>query len=53
MKNKIVALLNDQIDFLEKEQIEKLIEIPPKPELGDSMFSVSKTISQSTTDDCC
>lgn len=38
MKNKIVALLNDQIDFLEKEQIEKLIEIPPKPELGDFAF---------------
>lgn len=38
MKNKIVNLLNNHIDCLEKNQIEDLIEIPPKPELGDFAF---------------
>ena len=38
MKSKIVNLLNENIDCLNEEQIEKLIEIPPKPELGDFAF---------------
>ena len=35
MKNKIIDVLNEHIDCLQKNEIEKLIEIPPKPELGD------------------
>ena len=38
MKNKIVELLNEKIDCLDCEQIAKLIEIPPKPEMGDFAF---------------
>lgn len=38
MKNKIVNLLNEKIEFLDQAQIEKLIEIPPKPEMGDFAF---------------
>ena len=38
MKNKIIDLLNNYIECLDKEEIAKLIEIPPKPELGDYAF---------------
>lgn len=38
MKNKIIDVLNEHIDCLQKNEIEKLIEIPPKPELGDFSF---------------
>ena len=38
MKNKIIDLLDKYVECLDKDQIEKLIEIPPKPELGDYAF---------------
>ena len=38
MKNKIIDLIDKNIECLDKEQIAKLIEIPPKPELGDYAF---------------
>ena len=38
MKNKIINLLADNIEELQVSDIEKLIEIPPKPELGDFAF---------------
>lgn len=34
----IVNLLKNKIDFLEEEEINRLIEIPPNPELGDYAF---------------
>ena len=38
MKNQIVALLSSNIDVLSSEEISQLIEIPPKPEMGDFAF---------------
>ena len=38
MKNKIVNLLSEKIDFLKNDDISQLIEIPPKPEMGDFAF---------------
>ncbi|MCR5367280.1 arginyl-tRNA synthetase [Eubacterium ruminantium] len=38
MKNKIVNLLSEKIDFLTNDDISQLIEIPPKPEMGDFAF---------------
>lgn len=38
MKNKIVSLIENNIDGLSAEDISALIEIPPKPELGDFAF---------------
>lgn len=38
MKNQIVNLLSQQIDVLSSEEISQLIEIPPKPEMGDFAF---------------
>ena len=38
MKNKIVDLIAAHVDGLTKEDIAALIEIPPKPELGDFAF---------------
>lgn len=38
MKNQIVSLLSSNIDVLSSEDISQLIEIPPKPEMGDFAF---------------
>lgn len=38
MKNQIVSLLSNNIDVLSSEEISQLIEIPPKPEMGDFAF---------------
>ena len=38
MKEKIIKLLNDNIEVLTAEEISDLLEIPPKPELGDFAF---------------
>ncbi|MGN0151022.1 MAG: arginine--tRNA ligase [Wujia sp.] len=38
MKNKIVKLIADNVEGLTASEIESLIEIPPKPELGDFAF---------------
>ena len=38
MKNQIVNLLSQNIDVLSSEEISQLIEIPPKPEMGDFAF---------------
>ncbi len=38
MKNKIVDLLTSHVDGLSSEEIASLIEIPPKPEMGDYAF---------------
>lgn len=38
MKNKIVELILSNVEGLTKEEIAGLIEIPPKPELGDFAF---------------
>ena len=38
MKNKIATLLLDNIEGLSVDEISSLIEIPPKPELGDFAF---------------
>ena len=38
MKNKIVNLLSQNIEVLTSEEISQLIEIPPKPEMGDFAF---------------
>ncbi|MCR5147851.1 MAG: arginine--tRNA ligase [Eubacterium sp.] len=38
MKNNIVDLLAEQINFISKEDLAQLIEIPPKPEMGDFAF---------------
>lgn len=41
MKNQIVNLLSQNIEVLTSEEISQLIEIPPKPEMGDLHFHVS------------
>lgn len=38
MKNQIVNLLSQNIEVLTSEEISQLIEIPPKPEMGDFSF---------------
>ena len=38
MKNKIIDLLAAQIEGMSKEDISAIIEIPPKPEMGDFAF---------------
>ena len=38
MKNNIVDLLSEKISFISKEDLAQLIEIPPKPEMGDFAF---------------
>lgn len=38
MKNKLIDLLASKIEGLTKEDIASLIEVPPKPELGDFAF---------------
>ena len=38
MKNQIVNLLSQNIEVLSSEEISQLIEIPPKPEMGDFAF---------------
>ena len=38
MKSKIVDLLEAQVEGLSRDDIESLIEVPPKPELGDFAF---------------
>ena len=38
MKNQIVNLLSQNIDVLSSEEISQLIELPPKPEMGDFAF---------------
>lgn len=38
MKNQIVNLLSQNIEVLNSEEISQLIEIPPKPEMGDFAF---------------
>ena len=38
MKSKIIDLITANVDALTKEEISELIEIPPKPELGDYAF---------------
>lgn len=54
MKNKIVELIAANVEGLTAAEIADLIEIPPKPELGDfafPCFRLAKTM-QSPTDDC-
>ena len=38
MKNQIVNLLSQNIEVLTSEEISQLIEVPPKPEMGDFAF---------------
>lgn len=38
MKDKIIKLLDDAIDVINSDQISELLEIPPKPEMGDFAF---------------
>lgn len=38
MKNKIIALIEENVEGLSAEDISSLIEIPPKPEMGDFAF---------------
>ena len=38
MKEKIIGILNNVIDFMSEEQIAEFIEQPPKKELGDYAF---------------
>lgn len=38
MKNQIIDLLSSHIDVLSREELSQLIEIPPKPEMGDFAF---------------
>ena len=38
MKNQIVNLLSQNIEVLTSEEISQLVEIPPKPEMGDFAF---------------
>ena len=42
MKTKIVELLDAQIDCMEAEEINSLLEIPPKSEMGDFAFPCFK-----------
>ena len=42
MKNQIVNLLSQNIEVLTSEEISQLIEIPPKPEMGDFAFPCFK-----------
>ena len=42
MKNKVVDLLSQYIDGFEKAELESIIEIPPKPEMGDFAFPCFK-----------
>ena len=42
MKTKIVELLDAQIDSMEAEEINSLLEIPPKAEMGDFAFPCFK-----------
>ncbi len=38
MKNKVIELLSNYIDGVEKEDLASFIEIPPRPEMGDFAF---------------
>ena len=38
MKQKVVQYISSYITELEQSEIEKLLEIPPKPEMGDFAF---------------
>ena len=38
MKNQILDLLSNNISVLNRDEISQLIEIPPKPEMGDFAF---------------
>lgn len=38
MKNKIVELLQAQVESLSQEELNQFLEIPPKPEMGDYAF---------------
>ncbi len=53
MKNQIVNLLSQNIEVLTSEEISQLIEIPPKPEMGDciSMFPSCQILSQGASYD--
>ena len=42
MKNKIVELLDAQIENMDTEEINSLLEIPPKSEMGDFAFPCFK-----------
>lgn len=42
MKTKIVELLNAQIECMDSEEINSLLEIPPKVEMGDFAFPCFK-----------
>ena len=42
MKNKVVDLLSQYIDGFDKAELESIIEIPPKPEMGDFAFPCFK-----------
>ncbi len=42
MKNKIVELLSGQIDSMDREEINSLLEIPPKSDMGDFAFPCFK-----------
>ena len=38
MKNKIIELLSQNIPDIDKEELVNLLEIPPKPDMGDYAF---------------
>ena len=42
MKNRIVELLDLQIDSMDAEEINSLLEIPPKSDMGDFAFPCFK-----------
>jgi len=51
MKQKIINLLEKNVEGLNREEISALIEIPPKPELGDfafPCFRLAKTMRKAT-----
>ena len=55
MKAKVIDLLYKNIEGFTKEELMKLVEIPPKPEMGGfcfSLFPPCKSISKITADDC-
>ena len=49
MKNKIIELLSKNIPDIDKEELGNLLEIPPKPDMGDyafPCFRLAKTLAQ-------
>ena len=54
MKNKVVDLLEQNIEGMSHDELSQLVEIPPKTEMGDFAFLLSsrENLPQSPSDDC-